>query len=94
MLHLLEEIRAHSSLTTIPLQTFYTLVRRLLTWIKVFAVRFAIPIYQRLLCAAYICDAIVAVAYLSNLLALEPFHSSAFEGVGLSDIMKSEERDV
>jgi hypothetical protein len=28
------------------------------------------------------------VAYLSNLLALGPVHSSAFEGVGLSDMLE------
>ena len=28
------------------------------------------------------------VAYLSNLLALEPVHWSAFEGVGFSDMLK------
>jgi hypothetical protein len=87
-LHLLEEIRAHSSLSSIPLQTLYTPVRRFLTGVVVFAVCLAIPIYQRPSCVTDVCDAGIVVAYLSNLLALEPVHWSAFEGVGLSDMLR------
>ena len=42
----LEEIRAHSPLSTIPLQTPYALIRSLLAWIEILAIRFAIALDQ------------------------------------------------